>query len=259
MREGQATGLGARTVTRIGLGTNRLTDTPENHRFLQAAADAGIDLIDTAHLYTGGESEAAIGAALAPFPENLVVATKGGYRPGEGAPDRLRSQIEQSFERLHVDRISLYYLHRLDPETPLEETLEVLADYRDDGRIESIGLSEVSVEQIERVRSILPVAAVQNEYNLGERMWDEVVDHCAAEEIPFVAFYPLHGADAQPVRDLADRHGATPHQVALAWLLRRSPTMVPIPGSLSLDHVKQNLGALELELSDEDYSRLAQT
>lgn len=245
------------SLTRIGLGTNRLTDTPQNHEFLRAAVDAGVNLIDTAHLYAGGESEQAIGNALAPFPEQLVVATKGGYRPGEGAPERLRAQVEQSLERLRTERISLYYLHRVDPETPLADSLGPLAEYRDAGRISHIGLSEVSVEQIERAREIVPIAAVQNEYNLGERMWDAVVDFCAVEEILFVPFYPLHGAEA--AREVAARRGATPEQVALAWLLRRSPTTVPIPGTLSLEHLRQNLGALELELSEDDLAALSGT
>jgi aryl-alcohol dehydrogenase-like predicted oxidoreductase len=248
--------LGDRTVTRVGLGTNRLTDTPANRAFLRGAVDAGIELIDTAHLYTGGASESTIGAALAPFPDNLVVATKGGYHPGEGSSERLREQLDQSFERLRTDTIALYYLHRVDPQTPFEETLGVLAEYREAGRIEQVGLSEVGVAQIEAARAVCPIAAVQNEYNLGARQWDAVIDHCAGEGIVFVPFYPLHDADGPAVREIAERLGATPHQVALAWLLRRSPATAPIPGTLSIDHVRENLAALDLELSDDDYERL---
>jgi pyridoxine 4-dehydrogenase len=251
----RTTALGDHRVNRIGLGTNRLTETPDNQAFLQAAVDAGVGLIDTAHVYTSGESERAIGTALAPFGD-VVVATKGGYHPGSGRPDRLRAQLEQSFERLRTDTIALYYLHRVDPEVPLEETLSVVKAYRDGGRIRRVGLSEVSVDQIERARTVVPIAAVQNEYNLTERKYDEVVDYCEREDLVFVAFYPLHTDGRASLDEIASRHGATVQQIMLAWLLRRSPSIVTIPGTLSLEHLKQNLAALDLELSDEDYATL---
>jgi pyridoxine 4-dehydrogenase len=244
------------SVTRMGLGTNRLRNTPENHVFLSAAVDAGIGLIDTAHLYTDGASEAAIGAALAPFPKELVVETKGGYQPGEGRPDRLRAQLEQSFERLRTDRIGIYYLHRPDPKTPIEESVGLLEEHRRGGRIGGIGLSQATIEHVQRARAVAPIAAVQEECNLGERGYDDLVDFCAAEGIPYVAFYPLHGADTPATREIAARYDATSQQLALAWLLKRSPTILPIPGSLSIEHVRENLAALELELSDEDYEAL---
>jgi pyridoxine 4-dehydrogenase len=247
--------LAGRSLTRIGLGTNRLTDSAESHRFLRAAVDAGVELIDTAHLYAGGESERAIGAALSPFGDSLVVATKAGYRPGSSHPQRLREEIEQSFERLRVETIDLLYLHRVDPEVPLEASVGVLADYREAGRVEHVGLSEVTVDQIERARHLVPIAAVQNEFNLSERQHDEVVDFCDREGILFVPFYPLRGADRVP-QELARRLEATPRQLALAWLLRRSPVVAPIPGTLSLDHLRENLEALEIELADEDFERL---
>jgi aryl-alcohol dehydrogenase-like predicted oxidoreductase len=240
----------------IGLGTNRLTDTPENREFLQTAVELGVRMIDTAHTYTGGDSERTIGAALAPFGADLAVATKGGYRPGTGHPDRLRDQIEQSFASLGTETIDLYYLHRIDPETPLEESLAVLKEFRDQGRIERVGVSDVTVEEVERARVVVPIAAVQNAYNLSERKHDAVVDHCAEEGLLFVPYYPLHG-DGPAVRDIAERLGATPNQVMLAWLLRRSPAMLPIPGTLSVEHLRENLGALEVELSDEDYAVLS--
>jgi len=242
---------------RIGLGTNRLRDTREHHELLRAAVDAGVPLIDTAHLYTGGESEAAIGAALAPFPEDLVVATKGGYEPGEGRPERLREQLEQSLARLRTECIDLYYLHRPDPETPLEESVGALEEERQAGRIAGLGLSQASVEEVQRALAVAPISAVQQECNLAERRYDDLVDFCAAQDIPYVAFYPLHGADTPATRGVAARHGATPHQVALAWLLARSPTMVPIPGTLSLDHAGENLAALEIQLPDADLELLA--
>jgi aryl-alcohol dehydrogenase-like predicted oxidoreductase len=244
-------------VPRIGLGTNRLTTARRHMAFVREAVAAGVRHIDTAHLYTGGESERAIGEALEGASEEVLVATKGGYRAGEGRPEVLRGQIEQSLRSLRTDAIGLYYLHRVDPETPFEETLEVLAEYREAGRIEQVGLSEVSVEQIEAARAVCPIAAVQNEYNLGARQWEAVIDHCAEEGIVFVPFYPLHGADRPAPREIGERLGATPRQVALAWLLRRSPATAPIPGTLSIDHVRENLAALELELSDDDYERLS--
>jgi pyridoxine 4-dehydrogenase len=223
--------LGDYSFERIGLGTNRLTDTPEHLEFLRGAVETGLRFIDTAHLYAGGESERAIGAALAPFPDDLVVATKGGYRPGSGRPDRLRAELEESFERLRTATIALYYLHRVDPEVQLEESLGVLREYHDAGRIEHVGVSDVNVDQIERARSVVPIAAVQNEYNLAERRYEDVVDFCEREGLLFVPYYPLHGPGS--TRD------------KLAWLLERSPCIVPIPGTLSLEHLKANLAALD--------------
>jgi pyridoxine 4-dehydrogenase len=252
----RTTQLGDRELTRIGLGTNRLTDTPENRELLSTAVELGVQMIDTAHTYTGGESERTIGAALSPFPGDLAVATKGGYRPGTGRPDLLREQIEQSFESLQTETIALYYLHRIDPETPLEHSLGVIREFHDDGRVEQVGVSDVTVAEIERAREVLPVAAVQNAYNLSDRKYDEVVDYCADEGLLFVPYYPLHG-DAPAVREIADRRGATPNQVMLAWLLRRSPATLPIPGTRSVEHLRENLGALELELTDAEYEELA--
>jgi aryl-alcohol dehydrogenase-like predicted oxidoreductase len=212
---------------RVGLGTNRLRNTAKNVAFIRDAVAAGVRMIDTAHLYTGGESEQTIGAAGV----EALVATKGGYHPGEGAPDVLRGQIEESLRRLQTEVIDLYYLHRVDPQTPLEESLAVIEEYRAAGVIRAVGISEVSVEQIERARSVVPIAAVQNEYSLAERKHDAVVDYCEAEGIAFVPFFPLRGAD-------------DPH-AALEWLLRRSPAMLPIPGTLSLAHLRENLAVLQ--------------
>lgn len=244
--------LGDTQVARIGFGTNRLRNTPENVEFVQQAAAAGIGYVDTAHTYTGGESEAAIGAAEAGPP---VVGTKGGFAPGT-SPEQLRAQVDESLRRLRVDSIELYYLHRVDPETPLEESIGALAECRDAGKIRHLGLSQVDVGHIERARELVPVVAVQNHYNLAERRYEDVVDHCAREGIVFVPYFPLRDDGGRPVAEIAERHGATPAQVILAWLLRRSPTMLPIPGSLSVEHVRENLAALELELSDEDVEGL---
>ena len=243
-------------VARIGLGTNRLTNTPEHVEFVQEAVAAGVGLVDTAHSYTGGESEETIGAALSPVPDGCVVATQGGYRPGEGRPETLRAQIEESLRRLRTDSIGLYYLHRVDPETPLEESVGAIADYRDRGQIRNVGLSAVGIEEIERARRIVPIAAVQNQYNLSERTYEDVVDYCAGEGIVFVPYFPLRGGDGRALAEIAERHGATRAQIALAWLLRRSPAMLPIPGTLSLEHLKENLAALDIELGDDEFQAL---
>jgi aryl-alcohol dehydrogenase-like predicted oxidoreductase len=248
--------LGDTEVARIGLGTNRLRNTPENVELVRQAVAAGIGLIDTAHTYTDGESETTIGAALSPIPEGVVVATKGGYAPGTGNPVALGEQIEESLLRLGTESIGLYYLHRVDPETPLEESLRAIAEYRERGQIRHVGLSQVDVEQIERAREVVPITAVQNQYNLSERRYEDVVDHCAREGIVFVPYFPLGGDGGAALDEIAERHGATPSQVALAWLLRRSPTMLPIPGTLSLEHVRENLAALELELADDEFEAL---
>jgi pyridoxine 4-dehydrogenase len=238
-------------VARIGLGTNRLT--ADHVAFVKAAAAAGLSHIDTAHSYTGGDSERTIGAAQ---PDGVVVATKGGYRAGEGRPEVLRSQIDESLRRLRTDSIALYYLHRVHPETPLEESVGALKDARDSGKIRHVGLSDVGIDQIERARAVVPIAAVQNHYNLSDRRYEDVVDHCDREGIVFVPYFPLRGDGGPALAEIARRHGATPAQITLAWLLRRSPAMLPIPGTLSLDHLGQNLAALEIELSDAEFEAL---
>ncbi len=247
--------LAGTEVARIGVGTNRLTSTPENDVFLRQAVEAGIGVIDTAHVYAGGDSEHAIGEALSPAPDGLVVATKGGY--SGGSPDALRAQIEQSLESLRTDTIDLYYLHRVDPETPLEKSLGAIAEYREVGKIKEIGVSAVDVEQIEAARKVVPVAAVQNHYNVAERTSDDVVDYCDENDIVFVPYYPLKGDVPPTLGEIAEGHDASPEQIALAWLLRRSPVMLPIPGTLSIEHLRENLGALEIELANDEFEALA--
>ncbi len=216
-------------VPRIGLGTNRLTTAPEHVAFVREAVAAGVRHIDTAHLYTSGESERAIGEALADVREDVLVATKGAYRAGEGRPEVLRAQIEQSLRALRTDSIALYYLHRVDPETPLEESLGAIAAYVERGAIRHVGISEVGVEEIERARGVVDIAAVQNRYNVADRGHDGVIDFCEREGIAFVPYYPLGGdGDA----------GAQ-----LTWLLQRSPVVLPIPGTLSIEHLCENLAA----------------
>ena len=241
---------------RIGLGTNRLTDTPENVAFVREAVAAGIGMIDTAHLYTGGSSEATVGAALEGSGLECLVATKGGYGRGEGSPAALREQIEESLRRLRTDVIDLYYLHRIDPETPLEESLGAIGEYADRGAIRHVGISNVTVEQIERARRVVPIAAVQNEYSLAERSSEDVVDHCAAGDIAFVPYFPLASDGGRAAAEIAERHGATPAQVVLAWMLRRSPALLPIPGSLSIEHVRENVAAAGIDLTDAEFEAL---
>jgi pyridoxine 4-dehydrogenase len=244
-------------VARIGLGTNRLTNTPEHVAFLREAVDAGVSLIDTAHTYTSGESEETLGAALSPVPDGCVVATKGGYAPGHGRPEILRDQIEESLRRLRTDRIDLYYLHRVDPQTPLEESVGAIKQHVDAGTIRRVGLSQVGIDQIERARRVVPIAAVQNRYNLSERTFEDVVDYCAGEEIVFVPYFPLRGDGGAALAGIAAAHAATMPQIALAWLLRRSPAMLPIPGSLSIEHVRENLAALKIELTRAEFEPLS--
>ncbi len=241
-------------VARIGMGTNRLANTPKNIAFVKAAVAAGVQLIDTAHLYTGGQSEETIGAALSPMPDTVVVATKGGVNGG--SPATIRSEIDQSLRRLRARSIALYYLHRVDPNVPIEMSLSAIKEYVDRGVIRNVGVSQVTVEQIERARKVVPIAAVQQWYSLSERKYDAEVDYCTREGIPFVPFYPLRGAEGRALEELARRIGATTRQVALAWLLKRSPVMLPIPGTLSLAHLEENLAAQHIELSDEDFEAL---
>ena len=244
--------LGDVEVARVGLGTNRLRHTPEHVELIRRAAAAGLNHIDTAYTYVGGDSERTIGEALAPKPDGVLVATKGGYSPGTGRPDVLRSQIDESLSRLGTDTIDLYYLHRVHEDTPLEDSVGALSDARDAGKIRHIGLSKVGVEQIERARAVAPIAAVQNNYNLAHREWDDVIDHCEREGIVFVPYFPLEGGDDRRLAEIASAHDATPAQIRLAWLLGRSPVTLPIPGSLSLDHVAENLAALRIELGPDE-------
>jgi aryl-alcohol dehydrogenase-like predicted oxidoreductase len=203
-------------VPRIGLGTNRLTTAPDHVAFVREAVAAGVRHIDTAHGYTGGESERAIGQALAGAADDVLVATKGGYGgAGQGRPDVLAAQIEQSLQSLRTETIGLYYLHRVDPETPLEESLGAIKAYVDRGAIRHVGISQVTVEQIEQARRVVPIAAVQNHYNVAERGYDDVVDFCEREGIVFVPYFPLRGGAGPGVDAAAARLGVTPSAVTL--------------------------------------------
>lgn len=248
--------LAGTEVVRIGLGTNRLTSTPENHTFLREAVEAGLGHIDSAHVYSGGDSERAIGEALSPYPDGLVVATKGGYTDTR-SPEEVRGQIEQSLAGLRTETIDLYYLHRVAADTPLEESLGLIAEYRDAGKIRDVGISAVDVEQLEAARKVVPIAAVQNHYNVSDRDSDDVVDYCEENGIVFVPYYPLKGELPPVAAEIAQSNGATAPQIALAWLLHRSAVIFPIPGTLSIGHLRENLGALEIELTDDQFAALS--
>jgi aryl-alcohol dehydrogenase-like predicted oxidoreductase len=206
-------------------------------------------------VYTDGESEKTIGSAFEASHDGVVIATKGGFRNGH--PDVLRAEFEESLERLRSDRVDLYYLHRVDAEVELERSLEAIKEYRDAGQIGEVGVSAVSLEQVERARQVLPVAAVQNHFNLSERGSEDVIDYCTAHAILFVPYFPLRCEPSSALEEIAQRHEAAPTQITLAWLLKRSPVVLPIPGTLRLEHVRENLGALEIELSDEEYEALS--
>jgi aryl-alcohol dehydrogenase-like predicted oxidoreductase len=264
-------------VNRLGFGAMRITgegvwgppaDHAEAIAVLRRAVELGVNLIDTAESYGPHVSEELIREALHPYPEGLVIATKGGFdRPGPGAwqvngrPERLRKGVDGSLRRLRLERIDLYQLHRIDPDVPADEQFGALLEFQSEGKIRHIGLSETTVEQIEEARRHFPVASVQNRYNLGDREWESVVDHCDREGIGFIPWYPLAvgklAEDGGPLAGIAARRGARPAQVALAWLLRRTPVMLPIPGTSRVKHLDENMAGAGIELSDEEFASLA--
>ena len=249
--------LGQKSLFRIGLGTNRIT--AQSAELLRYAVDHGINFIDTAHIYTAGVSEQVIGTTLAPYPSNLHIASKGGM--SNGSPAVLREELDQTLSSLATDCVSLYQLHRIDPNIPLEESLGALKQFQIEGKIEHIGLSEVSIEQIRRAQSVVEITSVQNHYNIAERKYDDVVDYCTDQNIIFIPYFPLggHTGDSritQNLEQLAKKYRATTQQLALAWLLKRSPLMLPIPGTLSFKHLDANIAAATIDLSEEDFATL---
>jgi pyridoxine 4-dehydrogenase len=263
-------------VTRLGYGSMRLTGPgiwgvpadPESARaVLRRAVERGVDLIDTADSYGPAVAEDLIREALHPY-DGVTIATKGGLvrtGPDEwhplGRPEYLRQCVEMSLRRLGLDRIDLYQLHRIDQTVPLADQLGVLKDMQGEGKIRHIGLSEVTVAQIEQARNLVEVVSVQNRYNLAHRTHDPVVDYCADEKIAFIPWFPLEvgslAAPDGPLAEVARTYGATPGQLALAWLLARSPSMLPIPGTSSIAHLEENLGAAGIELSTAALATLA--
>jgi pyridoxine 4-dehydrogenase len=264
-------------VTRLGFGAMRVTgkgiwgepaDRTEAIRVLRRAVGLGINFIDTADSYGPGVSEEIIAEALDPYAANLVIATKGGYeRPGpnrwveNGRPQHLRSACEGSLRRLRLDRIDLYQLHRIDPKVPAEDQLGTLKDLQAEGKIKHIGLSEVSVRQIQHAQRIVPIVSVQNRYSLADRGSEDVLRYCEKEQMAFIPWFPLaagqlSGADS-PIRRVAGQLRATPSQIALAWLLSRSPVILPIPGTSSVEHLEENVAAAGLKIDENKMQELA--
>ena len=266
-----------RIANRLGFGAMRLTgagiwgepDDPDEARaVLRRALELGVTMIDTADSYGPEVSERLIGETLYPYPEGLVIATKAGFeRSGphrwhvNGRPEHLRAACEGSLQRLRLERIDLYQLHRIDRNVPLEDQLGALVDLQREGKIRHIGLSEVSVADIRRVRETVEIVSAQNHYNLANRGAEDVLDHCEDEGLGFIPWFPLGAGDLAepggPLDRAARALDATPGQVALAWLLRRSPVMLPIPGTGSVAHLEENMGAGRLELPDDVFDGLA--
>jgi len=262
------------SVHRLGFGAMRLTGEgiwgpPKDRKgaiaVLRSAVELDINFIDTADSYGPHANEELIAEALFPYPAGLVIATKGGWnRPGpnqwthDATPSHLRQAVEGSLKRLRLDRIEVYQLHTPDPVVSFEASMETLAQVRNEGKIRLIGLSNVTQEHIERARKIVPIVSVQNRYSFADREWDYVVDYCERNGIAFIPWFPLGaGRVAGDVLErIARAHQATPMQVAIAWLLRRSPHMLPIPGTSSVEHLEENVAAASLRLTDEEFKKL---
>jgi pyridoxine 4-dehydrogenase len=273
--------IAGRTVHRLGFGAMRLTgagiwgepaDRDECIRVVRRAVELGVDLIDTADSYGPYVSEEIIREALYPYPEQVLVATKAGlvrHGPDKwmpvGRPEYLRQEAEMSLRRLGLDRIDLFQLHRIDSKVPLEDQIGALTELQDEGKIAAIGLSEVSTDEIDRVRKLADVATVQNLYNLANRKSEDVVDYCTREGIGFIPWFPIAAGelarDGGPVDEIAKKHDATPAQVALAWLLARSQIVLPIPGTSSVRHLEENVGAAQLyeQLTRDEIDELTAT
>jgi len=263
-------------IHRLGFGAMRITgdgvwgppkDRDEALAVLRRAVELGTTLIDTAESYGPHVSEELIAEALHPYPDDLVIATKGGLDrtgpnqwPVDGRPERLREELEGSLRRLRVSRIDVYQLHRIDPKVPAEEQFETLRQFQSEGKVRHIGLSEVNVADIRNAREFFPVVSVQNRYNLADREWEDVLDYCERENIAFIPWFPLAtGKLAQPggsLANIAKAHDATPAQIALAWLLRRSPVMLPIPGTSKVKHLEENIAAAAIELTDAEFASI---
>jgi len=263
-------------VYRLGFGAMRITgpgvwgepaDPAGIRALLRHIVERDVNLIDTADSYGPEVSERLIAEALRPYPDNLVIATKGGFErpgPGEwvpnGRPDRLRRCCEASLMRLKLERINLYQLHTVDPKVPIEDSVAALAELQDEGKIRHIGVSNVSVEQLERAQQIAQVVSVQNHYSVSDRASEDVLRFCEEAQIPFMAYFPLAAGElaesGTALAEIAQGHGATAAQVALAWLLQRSPLIVPIPGTSSIAHFDENVDSVELELEDGELEAL---
>jgi pyridoxine 4-dehydrogenase len=268
--------MGTLTVHRLGFGAMQLPGPgvwgpPRDHdgalAVLRRAVELGVDLIDTADSYGPNVSEELIKEALHPYPDNLKIATKAGLTrsgPGQwapnGRPEYLRAQCEGSLQRLGVERIDLFQLHRVDPDVPAEEQYGLLKALRDEGKVAEVGLSEVSVSQIEDAQKIVPVVSVQNQYNIAQRSAEDVVAFCTQQQIGFIPWFPLASGKLSqpggPLDQVAQQTGATTSQVCLAWLLRTSPVMLPIPGTSSVAHLEENCAAADLVLTEAQFQEL---
>ncbi len=262
------------SVHRLGFGAMRLTGEgiwgpPKDRKaalaVLRRTVELGVNFIDTADSYGPNVSEELIAEALFPYPAGLVIATKGGWnRPGpnqwthDATPSHLREAVEGSLKRLRLDRIDVYQLHIPDPIVSFETSVETLAQLRSEGKIRLIALSNVTQEHIERARKIVPIVSVQNRYSFADREWDYVVDYCERNGIAFIPWFPLGAGKVagDVLNQIAQAHLASPTQVALAWLLRRSPIMLPIPGTSSIEHLEENVAAVSVRLTADDYKKL---
>jgi pyridoxine 4-dehydrogenase len=271
--------LGDLTVNRMAFGAMRLTgagvwgepaDRDGAKAVLRRALDLGVTLFDTAASYGPRVNEELIAETLHPYPEGLVVATKGGLtRPGpgewerDGRPETLRESLEGSLRRLRVERIDLYQLHAVDPRVPIEDSVQTLADLREEGKIRHVGLSNVDARELATARQIVPIVSVQNRYSLADRHSESVLEACERDGLAFLPWFPLAlgrlATATGRLAQVARSHGATPAQVALAWLLRRSPVMAPIPGTSSVEHLEENVAATQLKLTDDEFSGLSRT
>ena len=262
-------------VNRLGFGAMRLTgegiwgwppDRENARKVLRRAVELGANLIDTADAYGPETDELLIAEALYPYPKGLVIATKGGQiRPGpgqwvpKGDPEYLKQCVDKSLKRLKLERIDLYQLHRIDPKVPMEDTLGALKEAQSAGKIRHIGLSEVSPDQVERARKTVPIVTVQNRYNITDRKWDNTLAYCEKEQIGFMPWAPVGGTRGMTntaLEKAAKDHGVTVYQLGLAWLLHRSPVMLPIPGTSSLAHLEENMAARNLKLSGEEWKMI---
>jgi aryl-alcohol dehydrogenase-like predicted oxidoreductase len=262
---------GELTVNRLGFGAMRLTGDgiwgPPKDRaaaiaVLRRAVELGVNFMDTADSYGPNVSEELIAEALAPYPKDLVIATKGGWnRPGpnqwthDASPQHLREALEGSLKRLRLDRIDVYQLHAPDPVVPFDASVETLANMRSEGKIRLVALSNVTIEHIERARKIVPIVSVQNRYSFADREWDHVVDYCERNGIAFIPWFPLGAGRVagKLLERIANARHVKPIQIALAWLLKRSPVMLPIPGTSSVAHLEENIRAASLQLSESEY------
>jgi len=265
---------GKLTVNRLGFGAMRITGDgvwgPPQDRagaiaVLRRAVELGVNFIDTADSYGPNVSEELIAQALAPYPKDLVIATKGGWnRPGpnqwthDASPAHLREAVEGSLKRLRVDRIDVYQLHAPDPVVPLDASIEALANMQSQGKIRFVALSNVTVDHIERARKIVSIVSVQNRYSFADREWDHVVDYCERNDIAFIPWFPLGAGTVagKLLERIAKSRRVKPIQVALAWLLKRSLIMLPIPGTSSISHLEENVQAASLQLTEDEYVEL---